>query len=189
MANNQDSQDFQDSARAQALAQVASIVGMIAAYDCDFDRLRELRDERESLVYDVELYSNDPDEMQKLIVARSALRDWEQENGEELAELESAAGDCKDQDDAKQLILEDVLCVEYRSGWTSDKSEFSADEFRILLCTGGPHVEIMGEIDHNGEPSRCWIVYSGWGTNGTLYAFEFDQATILRYCGFFIVGE
>lgn len=187
MANNQDS--TRDDARNQAMVQVSSIEAMIAAYDVDYDRLEELRDERESLVSDVNLYSLDSGDSANLIVAQAALIAWERENAEELAELESAAGDCKDQENAETRIIEDALCVEYRSGWTSDKSEFSADEFRILLCTGGPHVEIRGELDHWGEPSRCWIIYKDWGTSGELTGADFDHDTVLRYCGFFVTGQ
>lgn len=179
MANNQES--TRDDARNQALAQIASIEAMIAAYDVDYDRLEELRDERDNYT------ALNRDGHMTMIGA-----DWAKDNpddAEELAELENAAGECKDQDEAETRIREDALCVEYRSGWTSDKSEFSADEFRILLCTGGPHVEIVGEIDHRGEPSRCWIVYKDWGTSGELTGADFDHDTVLRYCGFFISGE
>jgi predicted nuclease with TOPRIM domain len=43
-----------DTARDQALAQVASICRMVAALECDFERLEELREERETLAEEVE---------------------------------------------------------------------------------------------------------------------------------------
>ena len=78
----------------------ASIVEMVAALQCDYDRLEELRDERDG-------HDDGPEA-------------WASENPDdaaELAELESAAGDCENADDARERIMEDPLSVEVRSDW------------------------------------------------------------------------
>ncbi|MDR6858912.1 hypothetical protein J2W96_005244 [Variovorax guangxiensis] len=36
------------------------------------------------------------------------------------------------------------------------------EEFEILLCTGGPTVRIVGDLDHHGEPDRARIEYQDW---------------------------
>lgn len=129
---------------------------MIAALTLDYDMLEELREE----LADLE----------------------EQANGqrlEELAELERIADGCADADEARDRIMEDPLSVETRSGWISAGEEMRPEEYRIVLCTGGPHVEIVGDLDQHGAPCRVRIVYRGWGDSGEL--FDFDRAAVLAY--------
>lgn len=164
-----------DTARDQAIAQCASVAAMVAALECDYFRLGELRDERAAW--------SDPDN------EPANVDKWETANpddAEELAELESAAGDCNDEDEALQRIREDALSVEFRSGWIAHGEDMQPEEFRIVLCTGGPHVEIVGSLDL-GEPSRPRVLYKDWGTSGEL--FDFDHDAILTYCYQFFFGE
>jgi hypothetical protein len=104
----------------------------------------------------------------------------------ELTELEGAAGENTSEEQARERILEDALSVEVRSDWETSASEFTASEFRIVLCTGGPHVEIVGDIDR-GTPSRVRVIYKDWGTSGEL--FDFDHAAVIEYCQQFYFGE
>lgn len=169
-----------DNAESQARAQVASICEMVAALQCDYERLEELREERDD-------YENP--ELGNLASPEVHRIAWEQENpgeAEELAELESAAGDCEDEDEARQRIEEDALSVEVRSDWVSPGEEMTAGEFRIVLCTGGPHVELVGDLEH-GEPSRVRVLYRDWGESGEL--FDFDRDAVLAYCACFFFGE
>lgn len=165
----------------QARAQVESIAAMVAALECDYERLEYLRDMRAEWVY--EYCSATGAE------TTAAQKTWAQENPDdaaELAELESAAGDCTSEDDAHERIEQDPLSVEIRSGWVSTKEDFEPEEFRIVLCTGGPHVEIVGALDR-GEPSRPRILYRDWETSGEL--FDFDRDTVLSYCRVFYFGD
>lgn len=101
-------------------------------------------------------------------------------DAEELAELEAAAGEYESADDAEQAITDDPLSVEVRSGWHAPGDGDSEDgEFRILLCTGGPAVQIRGELS-DGEPCRAWLEYQDWGTPWTQY-FDADQDVLLSY--------
>lgn len=167
-----------DSAEDQAKAQVASIVAMVAALECDYERLEELRETAEWHRAIVAAYAEKMDDWQANADATAEL--------EELAELEDAAGECTSEDDARERIQEDPLSVEMRSGWANTKEDFEAEEFRILLCTGGPHVEIQGELN-NGTPSSVRIIYKDWGTHDEL--FDFDRAAVLTYCQQFYFGE
>lgn len=169
-------QTKEDTARDQAIAQAQSIAVMVAALEVDYDRLEELREERDDWI------SNEADQT-------NASARWGDENLEdaiELNELEEAAGDCDDEDDARQRIQEDALSVEVRSGWSEVGDDMTAEEFRIVLCTGGPHVEIRGELSQ-GEPSRAWIEYKGWGggESGELSGNHCEQAALLRYASEF----
>ena len=165
----------------QAKAQAESIAAMVAALNCDYDRLQELRDEREELAEAAE----DPETEDA--AALEALTQWDEDNAAELNTLEHEAGDCTDQDAARDNIQEDPLSVEVRSGWDVVGGDLSAAEFRIVLCTGGPHVEIRGEID-NGTPCRAWLQYQDWGTPMTQF-FDVEQSTLLTYCQEFYFGE
>lgn len=147
-----------DTAHDQAIAQVESIVRMVAALELDYDRLEELRG----------IESPDEDEAR------------------ELAELEEAAGGCESEDDARQRILEDALSVEVRSSWHTPGESPEPSEFRILLCTGGPHVEIVGELDDSNEPCRARVLYRDWSESGEL--FVFDRESVLTYCRCFYFG-
>jgi hypothetical protein len=174
----------EDHGRQQANAQAASIAAMVAALTCDYDRLQELRDERKNLAETLA-----DQEMPELIQeARAALKAWDYDNAEELNTLEHEAGDCADQEEARQRIQEDPLSVEVRSAWDIVGGDTSPAEFRIVLCTGGPHVEIRGELDQYQQPSRAWIQYQDWGTPLTQY-FDIEAQTLLTYCQEFYFGE
>ena len=168
-------------AKEQARAQVESIAAMVAALECDYARLDELRDEKES-------FTRDRMETPELNRA-CAEYEWAQEfpdEASELAELEAAAGNCTSEDEAREAIEQGPLAVEVRSNWHAPGEPGEPEEFRIVLCTGGPHVEIVGDLDR-GEPSRPRILYRDWGTSGEL--FDFDREAVLTYCRVFYFGE
>lgn len=176
-----------DNARDQAIAQVESIVAMVAALEVDYDRFEELREVRdtwaESLMDACGLL-NPSDESR----AEAMLR-WAHEfpsEAEELAELEEAAGDCSDEEEARERIQDDPLSIEFRSDWCSSVDDMEPSEARIVLCTGGPHVEILCDLDR-GQPSRPRVIYKDWGTSGEL--FDFDHDAVTRYLEQLYFGE
>jgi hypothetical protein len=174
----------QDHAKDQAQAQAETIIELVAACNLDFDRMEELREERIDLVSSTE----DPESEDETTAALLALAKWDEENSAELNELEQAAGDCKSQEEAREAIQENALSVEVRSGWHVPGEDNSPSEFRIVLCTGGPHVEIVGELDEYHQPCRAWIQYQDWGTPMTQY-FDISQSTLIEYCSNFYFGE
>lgn len=155
-------------AEQQAIAQVQSIVELMAAYNCDFDRLEDLRDERSDWLDE---NTND--------TAMWALAN--PDDAEELAELEAQAGEYEDQDSVRDAIMEDPLSIETRSDWTcvGDSDGLQPAEYRIVLCTGGPHVELVGDLDMHGEPEHVRVLYRDWGCHGEL--FYFDHKAVLEY--------
>ena len=176
--------DTDTHGRDQAAAQAASVAAMVDALNCDYDRLQELRDERDELTSAAE----DPESDDENAEAAAALAAWDDDNAAELNDLEHAAGDCADQDDARARIQEDALSVEVRSAWDIVGGDTTAAEFRIVLCTGGPHVEIRGELDQHQQPCRAWIQYQDWGTPMAQF-FNVEQSTLLEYCSQFYFGE
>ncbi len=173
----------ENHAEEQAAAQYSSIVQMLAAVECDYDRLEELLDEKAERVSAI-LDAETPEEVEK---QNQRMNEWKEENAEELAELEEAAGDCENEDAARDRIQEDPLSVEVRSDWTTPGEPLEPSEFMILLCTGGPAVRIVGELNR-GEPCRAWLEYQDWGTPWTQY-FGASSDTLCQYAAHFYFGE
>jgi len=68
-------------------------------------------------------------------------------------------------DAARSQIEEDPLSVEVRTDWfTPGRIDVTPAEFRILLCTGGPAVQIIGELDCHCEPESARLQYQDWFT-------------------------
>lgn len=166
----------------QCEAQARSIGKMVSALQCDFDRLEELREWRDSYVHSM-------DGPPELDTPEQWAVDCPNE-AEELRELEAAAGDCESEDDAREAIENDPLSIEVRSGWASVGEEMAAEEFQILLCTGGPAVRIVGELDQYKEPCRAWLEYQNWFTPWTEYHGDtISHSDLLTYCRAFYFGE
>lgn len=184
----------ENHAEQNAKAWAASIAQMVAALECDYDRLEELSDERANLAETLKDMQDDtspfsPSEIQD---ARKELATWDEENGEELRELiESATIDgdrMKDANAARERIEQSPLDIQVRSGWRSGSDDHGdPEEFYILLSTGGPALRIIGELD-GGQPSRAWLEYQDWGTGWTQY-FDIEQSTLLTFCSVFYFGE
>jgi hypothetical protein len=178
-----------DNACEQAKAQANSIAAMVAALNVDYDRLEELKDERDNLrddCADIEKSDNEH------VEACKALTDWLQSHEDELRELEETANGCESEDEAREAIHNDPLDVQVRSDWYNPCSKGEGDspsEFYILLCTGGPACRIMGELNDYCEPCRAWIEFQDWGTSWTEAPGIISQDVLLQYCQQFYFGE
>lgn len=162
--------DSNDSLKETGRCAAAALVEMVAALECDYDRLEELDSEELN------------DDINNLIESPEAT---------ELVELREAAGECKDADEASERIQEDALEVVVRGDWcpAGDQERLGAPvEFKILLATGGPAARIMGELDESCEPVRAWLEVQDWGTPWTQY-FDIEQDTLLAYARCFYFGE
>lgn len=200
----------ENRAKEQARLQYESIEQMVAALECDYGRLNELRDEVKTLDDESDAIANDKSEWieanpGRFIDANDARSNWaltfpdenerlaeiEEEREaliKELDEIEAEIGSCESREDAEQRIQEDALEVQVRSGWHEPgDSEAEPEEFYILLCTGGPAVRIRGGLNR-GEPTRAWIEYQDWFEPWKEYIGA-DQATLLAYCEQFYFGE
>lgn len=189
----------------QARAQLDCVRAMVAALEVDYDRLEELRDERDELREANEQAATDYDELcadpdvsaqeidearATLVESERALMDWIEESQEELEELEEAADGCEGREDAEQRIHEDALSVEVRSAWVVPGAPFEADEYRIVLCTGGPHVEIRGTLGAYGEPDRADLYYADWFETPQALGLCSDEAEdLLTYAQRFYLGS
>ncbi len=151
-----------------AKAWAGSIAEMVAALECDYDRLEELR--------------------------TMDANDISAEEGEELHELREAStidGDAiENAEAARERITESPLSVQVRSGWADPGAEMVPEEFEILLTTGGPAARIRGELDDYKQPRRAWLEYQDWGT-GWMQHFpdNLENADLLTFCQQFYFGD
>ena len=102
--------------------------------------------------------------------------------------------DTEDEDakeSAQQTIQEDALSVQVRSGWQRPGTPLEAEEYEILLCTGGPAVRITGQLGQYDEPDTARIEYQDWFTPWTEFldiSTEEDEA-VLTYAQQFYFGD
>lgn len=118
---------------------------------------------------------------------------------EMVAELEKAERDEEGKLDfdstrhekAEQTILEDALEVAIRDDWYSPGEPDSqrTAEYKILLCTGGPAVRIIGDLD-GFIPETARLEYQDWGTPWTEYRLTAEEEKIiLKYAACFYFGD
>ena len=115
---------------------------------------------------------------------------WAIENDEaDTVELDGQEFD--DVDDIQERAMESVLSVDMRSGWTACGNAMEAEEFRIVLCTGGPEVVILGQINQHDEPTDPVINHRDWGTTYQGYYSDADDAddALEWFCRQFYFGE
>lgn len=162
----------------------AAIDEMVTALNVDYERLEELREERQSFLAQLA----ESESATGRVCISNEFKEWKGAYEDELNDLDAAANDCADRDDAERRIHEDALSIKVRTGWYSIGERPDSFEFNILLTTGGPAVRIMGELDDNREPARAWLEVQDWGTPWTRY-FDASQAVLLAYARCFYFGE
>lgn len=79
------------------------------------------------------------------------------------------------------------LSVDVRSGW-STPGQLIAEDFQILLSTGGPALRIVGELSHHLEPRRARLEHQDWGTRWTEWA-DVDPDALLWFASHFWFGD
>src|SRR5437773_12473812 len=129
--------------------------------------------------------------------SRSAKGPMENSEQQAHAQLESIVAmiaalrmaiDDEQRDTAETRIQEDPLSVEVRADWHAVGAEQSrATEFRIELCTGGPAVRIIGDLNQYCEPENPRIECQDWFTPWRTLASVTDEQNnaLLEYCRVF----
>jgi hypothetical protein len=84
-------------------------------------------------------------------------------------------------------MQEAPLSVTVRSGWSSP-GELEAEEFQILLSTGGPALAIFGDLDEHLQPSRPRLKHQDWGTPWR-ETFKADIESLKWFASLFWFGE
>ena len=93
--------------------------------------------------------------------------------------------------DPEEAIAGDPLEVSIRAGWHSPGEEADMDfEYKILLCTGGPAVRLIGDLGLWKEPDTAKIQYQDWFTGWeTLPTDSEEDEAMLTYARQFYFGE
>ena len=100
----------------------------------------------------------------------------------------------EDCEQIEEEVHEMPLSVEVRSDWYSQLTTAipTPSEFRILLSTGGPAVQIVGEISHHGEPECIKVEYQDWFLPWKALP-NFDDNRVAKalewFCSRFYFGE
>ena len=76
---------------------------------------------------------------------------------------------------AIETIQNDPLSVEVRSNWHAPGADATPEEFKILLCWGGPACRIIGELSEYNEPEKARIEYQDWFTEWTDYPLTEEE--------------
>lgn len=116
---------------------------------------------------------------------------------EMVAALEAAQESGADEaiEAARTTILEDPLEVTVRTGWHAPGLDADAEEYCILLSTGGPASRIIGELDGFGNPETARLEVQDWGTPWTDCRIESGKgweavdSVLLAYAREFYFGE
>jgi hypothetical protein len=114
---------------------------------------------------------------------------WLENIQEMVGRLGSEDGEVSDA--AREEITESVLCVEARTDWGVPGAERQEAEYRILLSTGGPALQITGDLS-DGEPDYTpSLQWQDWGTPWTDYRMTADEESDLSafvHCFYFGEG-
>jgi hypothetical protein len=97
----------------------------------------------------------------------------------------ACGADCPHEpDEAREAILGDALDVQVRGEWhTPGAIDGCAPyEYKILLCWGGPSVQIVGTLDDANAPDSAKLQYQDWFTEWTNYPLtDAEEETLRKY--------
>ena len=108
---------------------------------------------------------------------------------EEMLEAFNKAENDNDRESAEQTIHESVLSVMVRDGWHTPGQpvEDAAEEYEILLSTGGPALRIYGKLDRWSQPGNAELQMQDWFLPWTRY--ECDEGKLVEFASKFYFGE
>jgi len=109
-----------------------------------------------------------------------------------LEALEAAGSDddkeYESPEDAERAIHESVVSIMVRDGWHQPgQPSDGAEEYKILLSTGGPALRIWGKLGKYGEPESAELQMQDWYLPWTRYPTR--EATLLAFAQCFYFGE
>ena len=103
----------------------------------------------------------------------------------ESCDTADCGADCPhDEDKARQSIFDAALSVDVRTDWHGvDAVEAcKPTHYKILLCWGGPAVQIVGTLDGFNVPDSAMLQYQDWFTEWTNYPLTDAEAeTLMKY--------
>jgi hypothetical protein len=97
-----------------------------------------------------------------------------------------------DEDTAREAIIDDVLSVEVRTDWhtVGAVEACKPTDYKILLCWGGPAVQIVGTLDAYNQPDSAKLQYQDWFTTWLDYPLtKAEVETVVKYARQFSFDE
>ena len=109
---------------------------------------------------------------------------------DEIQRLSDLLDKDPDNDDLQEELRGLALSQEVRSCWQTVGQELEAGMYRLVLCTGGPHVEVTGSLGLGGDPDIGTLWFSDWGTQLTqVNLTEPEQELLLWFAQSFYWGN
>jgi hypothetical protein len=111
----------------------------------------------------------------------------------ESCDTADCGADCPhDVDTAREAIMEDALSVDVRTDWhgVGALEACKPTDYKILLCWGGPAVQIVGTLDEHNQPDSARLQYQDWFTEWEDYPLTDEQEeTLVKYAQQFYFDE
>jgi hypothetical protein len=103
-------------------------------------------------------------------------------HAEECANTTCGADCPHDVDEARDVIIGDAPDVQVRGEWHTPGAVDGAApyEYKILLCWGGPSVQIIGTLDEHNQPDSARLQYQDWFTEWMDYPLKEEEEETLR---------
>jgi hypothetical protein len=89
-----------------------------------------------------------------------------------------------DEDEAREAITNDALSVQVRGEWHTPGAVDGAEPYayKILLCWGGPSVQIVGTLDDHNQPDSARLQHQDWFTPWIDYPLtDEEEQTLIKY--------
>jgi hypothetical protein len=121
-------------------------------------------------------------------------RAWYAEIEQLVQRLETAEEQAIHGPDETEAVRTEIeqgpLSVMVRDGWHQPgaQGDDGAEEYEILLSTGGPALRIYGKLDRYEQPSNAELQAQDWGTDWTRVP-DCDETVLLAYANCFYFGE
>jgi hypothetical protein len=125
----------------------------------------------------------------KFAGARENAKGWFASIEDMLEAFDKAETNNNDREAAERTIHESVLSVMVRDAWHAPGQpvEDAAEEYEILLSTGGPALRIYGKLDRWSQPESAELQMQDWFLPWTRYVC--DEAKLVEFASKFYFGE
>lgn len=93
-------------------------------------------------------------------------------------------------DEITERMYETPLSIQVRSGWQTPGQEMVPEEYCILLTTGGPALQITGDLDQYRQAVSAYLEYQDWFTPWTKHILNSQEQLALEwFVSLFYYGE
>ena len=112
--------------------------------------------------------------------------------GSEGGDGYATAREYHDEEQAREFLTDAPLSVEVRTDWHTVGAVEAATptHYKILLCWGGPAVQLVGTLDDSNQPDSAELQYQDWLTEWTRFpTTREDEADLIAYATAFYFDQ